>query len=137
MKSGAFGWRSREAHVWRAALLFLMTAGATACRTDRLTTDTPPRNVGDSARGSTLLETYGCGSCHTIKDVPGANGVVGPPLDGFARRVYVAGMLRNTPDNLIRWIEDPQAIVPGNAMPRLGIGDRDAKDIAAFLYTLN
>lgn len=92
--------------------------------------------IGNPSRGAALISWYGCGACHSIPGVPGANAMVGPPLDQFAERGYVAGMLRNTPDNLIRWIRDPQKIVPGNAMPALGIDSRDAHDIAAYLYTL-
>jgi cytochrome c2 len=62
--------------------------------------------------------------------------MVGPPLDHFARRVYIAGVLRNTPDNLALWIHDPQAVIPGNVMPIMGVDKRDARDIAAYLYTL-
>jgi cytochrome c2 len=62
--------------------------------------------------------------------------MVGPPLVSWRRRIYVAGVLRNTPDNLQRWIEHPQQIVPNNAMPEMGISARQAQDIAAYLYTL-
>ena len=94
------------------------------------------KQIGDPSRGAALISWYGCGACHSVPGVPGANALVGPPLDHFAQRGYVAGMLRNTPDNLIRWIRDPQKIVPGNAMPALGIDERDARDIAAYLYTI-
>jgi cytochrome c2 len=30
----------------------------------------------------------------------------------------------------------PQRIVPGNAMPDMGLNERQARDIAAYLYTL-
>ncbi len=85
--------------------------------------------------GAELVNSYGCGSCHTVSDIPNANGVVGPPLDGFAHRVYIAGMLHNSPNNLAYWIQHPQAVVPGNVMPDMGIDRADAHDIAAYLYT--
>lgn len=94
-----------------------------------------PHSVGNPHHGKELIEYFGCGGCHTIHAVPGANGLVGPPLDGVARRVYIAGMLRNTPDNLEHWIRDPQGVVPGNVMPDMGIDAADARDIAAYLYT--
>lgn len=90
--------------------------------------------IGNAAHGKQLIEYYGCGSCHSMRGVPNAVGLVGPPLNGFAKRIYIAGMLRNTPDNLVRWIEEPQAIVPGNVMPNMGIDSADAHDIAAYLY---
>jgi cytochrome c1 len=65
-----------------------------------------------------------------------ANGMVGPPLDHFARRTIVAGLLPNTPANLVLWIRNPQQVVPGNAMPAAGLDDQQAGDIAAYLYTL-
>ena len=89
-----------------------------------------------SNRGAELIGRLGCGYCQTIPGIDNANGRVGPPLTGFGDRLYVAGMLPNTPENLMAWIEDPQRVVPGNVMPVLGIGDHDARDIAAYLYTL-
>jgi cytochrome c2 len=78
---------------------------------------------------------YGCGSCHGLKHVRKASGGVGPSLDGIAVRAVIAGKLSNTPDNLETWIRDPQRISPGTAMPDLHVGERDARDISAFLYT--
>lgn len=112
------------ASVWLAACD--QTAGA------------PPRQVsqGDPERGAVLIADYGCGSCHTIPGIGGADALVGPPLDHFSRRGYIAGQLRNSPDNLTRWIRDPQEVEPGTAMPDLGITTAEARDIAAYLYTL-
>jgi cytochrome c1 len=67
--------------------------------------------------------------------VPNADGLVGPPLAGFARRTVIGGVLPNTPPNLIIWLRDPQAVTPGNAMPNVGLTDAQARDIAAYLYT--
>ncbi len=92
---------------------------------------------GDPERGPELMQKYGCITCHTVPGVAGANGNVGPPLTDWADRVYIAGLLQNNPDNLISWIQNPQAVVPGNAMPVLGVSDQDARDIAAYLYTLS
>jgi cytochrome c len=84
--------------------------------------------------GKRAFSAYGCGSCHSISGVPGATGLVGPPLSGIGSRAVVAGKLENKPDNLQRWIVDPQAITPGTAMPRLGVEPQAARDISAFLY---
>jgi cytochrome c2 len=92
---------------------------------------------GDAQRGEALVSAYGCGGCHSINGVPQASGKVGPPLTGIGSRVYLAGRLENRPENLIRWILDPRAIDPGTAMPPLGLSPRDARDVAAFLYTLS
>lgn len=117
-------------------LLILSSAALSGCREDRPAAAASPHSVGDAARGAGLIGYYGCGSCHSIPGIAGADALVGPPLDHFARRVYIAGVLRNTPDNLALWIHDPQAIVPGNVMPIMGVDKRDARDIAAYLYTL-
>lgn len=66
----------------------------------------------------------------------GANGLVGPPLNGIARRVYLAGVLPNTPDNMMRWLQNPQDVQRWTAMPDTGLTEDDARDIASFLYTL-
>jgi len=90
---------------------------------------------GDPRRGEAMFIQYGCGSCHALKDVRNATGMVGPPLDGVALRVIIAGHLSNTPDNMEKWIRNPQQVSPGTAMPDLRVGQDDARDITAFLYT--
>ena len=90
---------------------------------------------GDPRRGEAMFIQYGCGSCHALKNVRTATGMVGPPLDGIALRVIVAGHLSNTPENMKKWIRDPQQVSPGTAMPDLNVGAGDARDITAFLYT--
>jgi len=90
---------------------------------------------GDPRRGEAMFIQYGCGSCHALKDVRNATGMVGPPLDGVALRVIIAGHLSNTPDNMEKWIRNPQQVSPGTAMPDLHVGQDDARDITAFLYT--
>jgi cytochrome c2 len=94
------------------------------------------QNIGDPARGRHLIFAYGCGSCHVVLGVSGASGTVGPPLNGFGERAYVAGFLPNRPSDLARWIVNPQELKPGTAMPRLGVSPEQARHIAAYLYTL-
>lgn len=92
--------------------------------------------AGNAANGLRLLYSYGCGSCHTIPGVGEADGTIGPPLSGLGSRLYIAGVLENTPNNLFRWIAQPQEVQPGNAMPDLGVTQQQARDMAAYLYTL-
>jgi len=101
----------------------------------------PPPPPGESRdgqpqRGARLIQQYGCGSCHTVPGVDRADGLVGPPLTRFGARSYIAGELPNNADNLRRWIRDPQSVEPGTAMPNLGVSEIDARDIAAYLFTL-
>jgi cytochrome c2 len=91
---------------------------------------------GDPERGRTLMVTFGCAGCHTIPGVPGAMGLVGPPLGGISRRLYLGGVLTNTPENMISWIENPTAHTAKTAMPRTGISRAEARNAAAYLYTL-
>ncbi len=91
---------------------------------------------GDAKQGAILLSAHGCGACHTIPGVSGATGTSGPPLDGYARRAYVAGKLPNQLDNLMRWIRDPQSIEPGTAMPTLPVNEAEARAMATYLYSL-
>jgi putative membrane protein len=91
---------------------------------------------GDPGRGAEQIVAIGCGACHTIPGITGADALVGPPLDKMGRRIYLAGLLRNTPDNMIAWLRNPQRIVPGNVMPDMHLTQEQARDIAAYLYTL-
>ncbi|HLK46903.1 MAG TPA: c-type cytochrome [Bryobacteraceae bacterium] len=94
-------------------------------------------SAGRAGEGRHLLYSYGCGSCHVIPGISEATGTVGPPLAGLANRQYIAGLLVNTPENLFRWIRQPQQIEPGSAMPNLNVTEQQAHDMAAYLYTLH
>jgi cytochrome c2 len=87
-------------------------------------------------RGQLLIRDYGCVACHTVPGVRGATGQVGPVLDRMREQVYVAGVLPNTPKNLTFWIKNPKEADPKTAMPDLDVSERDARDMAAYLYDL-
>jgi cytochrome c len=91
---------------------------------------------GPVARGRAAVMDFGCGSCHTIPGIEGADALVGPPLDRIASRTYIAGVLVNSPENLVRWIGDPLGVDPLTAMPNLHLSEEEARDIASFLATL-
>ena len=99
----------------------------------------PVRTVpgGNPHAGKLAIQAYGCGACHTVPGVRGADGLAAPPLTRFADRSFIAGEASNTTDNLIRWIQAPESIEPGTAMPNLGVTAGIARDIAAYLYTLH
>ena len=113
---------------------FVLAAATTSC--GRLHAAPSGDNDERIQRGAELIVTTGCGLCHRIPGIKDAAGNIGPPLDGIAGRVYIAGMLNNTPDNMVRWLRWPQQVVPGNAMPDMGLDERQAGDIAAYLETL-
>jgi len=89
---------------------------------------------GNPGQGALLVGRFSCGACHEIAGVEGAIGQVGPPLSTFGERTMIAGVLPNTPENLVRWLRHPQSVVPGNAMPDVGLTDAQARDVAAWLY---
>jgi cytochrome c2 len=92
--------------------------------------------AGDPERGRLLLRQFGCGDCHTIPGVAAAKGSVGPPLAGISSRVYLGGVLANTPENMARFIRAPQEANPRTVMPDLQVGESHARDMVAYLYTL-
>ena len=116
---------------WRALagalVLAVPLAGCGAAR------QAEPIPGADADRGKQVIEDVGCGACHSIPGIRTADGRVGPPLDGFDRRRIVAGKLPNTPLTLAHWIRFPQAVVPGNDMPNLGLSRHEARDVAAYL----
>jgi mono/diheme cytochrome c family protein len=92
--------------------------------------------AADPERGRHVLLQYGCLTCHEIPGVVGAAIPVGPPLDRMGSRRFIAGVLENTPANMVRWIRAPEQFVPDGAMPNLGVPERDAADMAAYLESL-
>ena len=96
----------------------------------------PAHGPADVSRGKTAFHQYACHMCHQAPGISGPQAQVGTPLQGVAQRRYIAGVLENTPENMLLWIQHPQQIKPRSAMPDLGVTARDARDISAFLYTL-
>jgi cytochrome c2 len=91
---------------------------------------------GDAGRGRAQLPAHGCSSCHAIPGFKGPAAAVGPPLAGFARRTNIGGTLPNRPQELVRFLMDAPREIPATAMPDLAVTEQEARDIAAFLYTL-
>jgi cytochrome c len=92
-------------------------------------------------QGVKVILQRGCGSCHTIPNIPGASGTIGPNLGGdppIGQRKQIAGGVvpNNSPDDLAKWILNPGALKPGTAMPNLGLSPDEAAAAAAYLYTI-
>jgi cytochrome c1 len=99
--------------------------------------ETPPRIAdGDPERGRDAIARVGCGVCHVIPGVRGPDGVVGPSLAKVGSRVYLAGSLPNRPPVMAQFVRDAPSLVPGTAMPDLPLDEQAARDVAAYLYTL-
>ncbi len=126
-----------NASIRARAVMFAGAAMSMAACSGAAGTDSRPHIAGaDAARGKALIVSYGCGSCHIVPGVKQAEGLVGPPLIHWSGRRLIAGEVTNTPEHLITWLTVPQSIEPGTGMPNLGVGDGQARDIAAYLYTL-
>lgn len=96
---------------------------------------------GDAAAGAALFARQGCAACHTVRGAGvagvGAGGDVGPDLTHFAARgILAGGVLPNTPQNLRRWLHDPQAVKPGTRMPNYRLNGRQLGELVAYLETL-
>jgi cytochrome c2 len=118
------------------AMLLVASIGCTGDRPDRSRSEALSV-LGDADRGRITITETGCGSCHRIPGIVNADSYVGPPLDAWSRRSFIAGTLVNRPDELARWLRDPQAIRPGSGMPDLGLDERQIADIVEYLYTLD
>ncbi len=118
------------------AIFCAFVLAQSACDEQQLKESARAATGGDPDRGRAAITRYGCSTCHTIPGVKGADALVGPSLEHVASRSYVAGVLPNTPSNVVRWIQDPPGVDRLTAMPNLGVTDSDARDIASYLYTL-
>ena len=77
-----------------------------------------------------------CVNCHRVRGTP-AQGTYAPDLTHLmSRKTLASGMVPNTPENLRRWVADPQQIKPGCLMPAFGLSDRERDDIVRYLLTL-
>lgn len=135
--------RTRSLVVWSSSILILLLligGGIYAGYRVKSERDARIRAValtgGDPDLGLRLTQRYGCAGCHIIPGVPAAQGKVGPTLQAYAARIYVGGVVPNSTDNLIQWIENPRSIDPRSAMPVTGISRDEARHVAAYLYTL-
>ncbi|WP_395408241.1 c-type cytochrome [Pseudoduganella sp. UC29_106] len=89
----------------------------------------------NATRGKLALTQWACQACHLIPGVTGPDTHVGPPLKDLAKRRFIAGTLPMGEENLVRWITKPHEVDPATAMPQLGVPERDARDMAAYLLS--
>lgn len=93
------------------------------------------------ARGYQLFASKGCIGCHALNGYPNAVSQVGPNLTHVgSRRTIVAGWLENTPENMKRWLRNPDEVKPGNVMAsaiKLGTLNKEEIDaLTAYLESL-
>jgi cytochrome c oxidase subunit II len=88
------------------------------------------------SQGQRIFETTACINCHTVAGTV-ANGQFGPNLTHLMSRDTIgAGAALNTPENLRRWILNPDAIKPGSLMPAMQLNDQELDALTAYLETL-
>jgi cytochrome c oxidase subunit 2 len=106
-----------------------------AWRAKSLQPASPPQTP-EQQRGYAIVTGRQCAACHAITGTP-AFGTVGPDLTRVGSRATLAAAeLPNARAWLTRWIADPQAIKPGNRMPRIPMSPADVRAAAAYLETL-
>jgi cytochrome c2 len=118
-----------------AGLLFALTILIAAWTTRDDWRSETSLSLGNASRGRELVIKYGCPSCHMLPDA-GPEGLVGPSLDDMGGRSYIAGRFPNEEIWMTLWLQKPQELKPGTAMPDLNVDERDARDMAAYLATL-
>lgn len=91
----------------------------------------------DPARGLQLIHETGCASCHVIPGVRWPQGRTGNALAGIGARPLIAGRLPNQPDVMVAFVRDAPSLLPDTAMPSMPLTDAQARDVAAYLYTLD
>jgi cytochrome c2 len=89
---------------------------------------------GNPKMGRQVIITHGCHACHVIDGIREATGRVGPKLEDIEKQIYIGGVLPNSPENMIRWIVNPDTFSPGTAMPDLEVTPEGARDITAYLF---
>ena len=92
--------------------------------------------IGNPDAGRVAIASVGCGVCHLIPGIPGATGIVGPSLRDFAGRTLIGGTHVNEPSVLVAWVRDAPELSPDTGMPRMPLSQQEARDVAAYLYTL-
>ena len=140
----AWEFRLSEQSLWSTVAFLQTLSSLTESQYRQLSanvgTESCPTNTRSPAfasrdRGDVLLRQYACHSCHRIEGVVGPTTYLAPALMDWPRRKYIAGVLPNTEDNLVRWIRNPQAVSPQTLMPNLAVPESHAREMAAFLLS--
>lgn len=83
------------------------------------------------------MERVGCAACHVIPGVAWPEGSAGPSLEGFGASPMIGGRFPNQPEVLTAWLIDASSLSPETAMPPMPLTDAEARDVAAYLYSLD
>ncbi len=97
-----------------------------------------PTCRSSAGRGQEIFLGNACIGCHAIEGTT-AQGRTAPNLTHFGSRITLAGnRLPNTPENVVRWVTNPQKLKPGAKMPAFEgtLSEEDIKAIADYLHSL-
>lgn len=100
--------------------------------------DAPRALAGaDPAEGLRLIRRHGCAACHRVPGVAWPAGRTGGALAGVAARPMIAGRLPNQPAVMAAFVRDAPSLLPDTGMPPMPLTEAEARDVAAYLYTLD
>ncbi|WP_409020859.1 c-type cytochrome [Brevundimonas vesicularis] len=91
----------------------------------------------DPSNGLELIRTHGCAACHSIPGVAWPQGRTGGSLAGVGARPLIAGRLPNQPEIMTAFVRDAPSLLPDGGMPPMPLTEAQARDVAAYLYTLD
>jgi len=96
----------------------------------------PPPSSENAQKGLALFQQMSCVNCHAIKGTT-ASATFGPDLTHFASRKQIGGgIAENTPDNLRRWLRNPQQVKVGAKMPNFKFTEEQVTQLADYIETL-
>jgi cytochrome c oxidase subunit II len=128
---GACGEFCGVEHAWMRIRVIADTAEAFAAWQEAQSRAPARPATRDAVAGERLFTQLACANCHA------STVAVGPDLNHLASRQTLAGgVISNTPDNLARWLANPNAVKPGSLMPDFHLGERDVRQLVAYLETL-
>jgi cytochrome c oxidase subunit 2 len=90
----------------------------------------------DAAAGRSAFLAQSCVNCHRVCGTAAQGGYAPDLTHLMSRQTLASGMVPNTPENLRRWVADPQSIKPGCLMPAFGLSNQELDDIVGYLLTL-
>jgi cytochrome c oxidase subunit 2 len=93
--------------------------------------DDPAASAGRSA-----FLAQSCVNCHRVRGTAAQGGYAPDLTHLMSRQTLASGMVPNTPENLRRWVADPQPIKPGCLMPAFGLSDQQRGEIVRYLLSL-
>jgi cytochrome c oxidase subunit II len=124
-------------HAWMRFLVIAQTPDDYAAWVKAQQTPASAHLSADASKGSRVFHDMTCTNCHAINNVPSLYPQTAPDLTHIASRQTLGGcIISNTPDNLARWLHDPQAIKSGCRMPNLKLDDTQVADLVNYLETL-